>query len=89
MPKIQASSSPTESPAVYAVAGAHHYRFIGIEFKPKDGSYVNRLVALGSGNETSADVLPYDIIIDRCYLHGDPAEAQSWRGIQRQSPGGH
>ena len=52
--------------------GAHHYRFIGIEFKPAPGTFTNGLIRLGSGAETSASQFPHDIVVDRCYIHGDP-----------------
>ena len=57
--------------AVITASNAHHYRFIGIEFKPITGQSVTELVQIGNG-ETSIALLPHDIIIDRCYIHGDP-----------------
>src|SRR5205807_2106177 len=59
---------------IIAVPGAHHFRFIGIEFAPTPGTVVNldSLIELGSG-ETDAAAVPHDIVFDRCYIHGDPA----------------
>ncbi len=57
--------------AVQTASNANHYRFIGIEFKPVSGQLVTELVQIGNG-ETSTALLPHDIIIDRCYIHGDP-----------------
>ena len=51
--------------------GAHHYRFVAIEFAPKAGSFVSSLVQFGD-KEASADAIPHHLIVDRCYLHGDP-----------------
>ena len=81
MPKIIA-------PGVRAIGtypGAHHYRFIGIEFAPAPGSVNSSfsLIRLGTG-EWSADLLPNNIIFDRCYIHGDPS-AGGRRGILMDS----
>ena len=55
-------------PAVSAANGAHHYRFIGIEFTAASSFYNYGLVTLGSG-EAQAAKLPHDIEIDRSYFH--------------------
>lgn len=55
------------SPAVSAANGAHHYRFIGIEFTTSSTFYNYGLVRLGKGE--SAERLPHDIEIDRSYIH--------------------
>jgi cellulose synthase/poly-beta-1,6-N-acetylglucosamine synthase-like glycosyltransferase len=67
MPKLVSSGDFV----VATDAGAHHYRFVGIEFAPKAGSFVTSLVQIGD-KEAAANALPHHIIIDRCYLHGDP-----------------
>jgi len=59
--------------------GAHHYRFIGIEFAPKAGSFVTTLVQFGD-KEAAADAVPHHLIVDRCYLHGD-AKLGARRGV--------
>ena len=64
--------APTDSsPAVQTAAGAHHYRFIGIEFTSP--VYTYNLVQLG-WYETDPSQLPHDIIIDRCYVHPEPTK---------------
>jgi hypothetical protein len=75
MPKVVAASGP----ALSAAPGAHHYRFIGIEIRPRDGSFVTNLVDFGRG-VTAAGDLPHHIVFDRCYLHGD-AKKGARRGI--------
>ena len=65
--------------AVQTVASAHHYRFVGIEFRPVDGNYVYSIVQIGNGEKTES-TLPNNIILDRCYIHGDPT-AGSRRGV--------
>jgi len=66
--------------AIRTAAGAHHFRFIGLEIKPLAGALVYSLIELGTGSETSEAPLPHDIVIDRCYVHGNPGEA-SGRGV--------
>lgn len=54
--------------AVSTADGAHHYRFIGIEFSPSNGDYIYNLVYFGAESDKLADV-PHDFEIDRCYIH--------------------
>ena len=58
--------------AVTTDNGAHHYRFIGIEFTVSPGVFNTGLVRLGTSSETSLSQLPHHLIVDRCYIHGDP-----------------
>jgi hypothetical protein len=67
MPKLVARSGSV----VTAESGAHHYRLAGLEIAPAPGAFLHDLVELGY-RETTVDDLPHHIIIDRCYLHGDP-----------------
>lgn len=69
MPKIVGTSSGVN--ALKTASGAHHYRFVGIEFKSAANNFLYNLVQLGNG-ETSAGNLPRNITFDRCYIHGDP-----------------
>ena len=66
--------------AIRTAAGAHHFRFVGLEVKPLAGALAYSLIELGTGSETSEALLPHDIVIDRCYVHGNPGEA-SGRGV--------
>ena len=52
-------------------AGAHHFRFVGIEFRPVAGKFVYNLIDIG-GAATSMSSMPTDITFDRCFIHGDP-----------------
>ena len=67
MPRLE---SDVES-VITTEPGAHHYRLVGLEIRPKPGAFLYNLVALGA-SERSLDALPHHIVIDRCYLHGDP-----------------
>ncbi len=53
-------------PAISATKGAHHYRFIGIEFTNASSIYNYGLVQFGNGE--SADRLPHTLEIDRSYI---------------------
>ncbi|MGA9771361.1 MAG: hypothetical protein WBV94_20165 [Blastocatellia bacterium] len=70
MPKL---ISPNTEPALRAEPGAHHFRFIAIEITIAPQVMLNfGIVRLGEGSETDQSLLPRDILIDRCYIHGHP-----------------
>ena len=75
MARLRASSGAV----IVADEGAHHYRLIGLDIAPAPGVWLAALVQLGEA-ERSLDRLPHDIIVDRSYLHGDPAKG-SRRGV--------
>jgi hypothetical protein len=75
MPRLESASDSV----ITAESGAHHYRLVGLEIHPKAGGFLYNLVALGT-SEPSLDALPHHIVIDRCYLHGDPGRGTR-RGI--------
>jgi hypothetical protein len=75
MPKLVAASGV----ALSSAPGAHHYRFVGLEIRPREGTFIINLVDVGSG-ATSVSDLPHHIVFDRCYLHGDPGRGAR-RGI--------
>src|SRR5438445_3292743 len=79
MPKLASRSGGV----IRAARGAHHYRFIGIEIHPAAGVFLYNLVELGT-TETAVALLPHHLIIDRCYLHGDPKRGTR-RGIALNS----
>jgi hypothetical protein len=66
--------SPNADAVVSTAPGAHHYRFVGIEFTTKSGWAQNHgliLLGDGGGSQDSPDDVPHDLVIDRCYIHGD------------------
>jgi hypothetical protein len=69
--------------AIRTESGAHHYRFIGIEIRPKSETYIYNLIFFGEGAK-SADALPHHIVFERCYVHGDP-QVGGRRGIALNS----
>jgi hypothetical protein len=81
LPKIV---TPNSGAALEALSGAHHYRFIGLEFALATGvPQVFSLVTLGA-KETSLAQLPHDLVFDRVYVHGSPS-ATLRRGITLNS----
>jgi hypothetical protein len=77
MPKLL---TPNANAALSVLTGANYYRMVGIEFLPAAGVYVQDLIRVGAGVETSIAQLPHDIEFDRDYIHGDPV-AGGKRGI--------
>jgi len=77
MPKIV---SPDSRPAVSTEPGAHHYRFVGVEFTTAASvKTIYSIVSFGGDQATEAEV-PHNLILDRCYVHGHPQLATR-RGI--------
>jgi len=80
MPKL---ISQTSDPVVQTVDGAHHYRFVGVEFGVASGTDIYNIVSFG-GDQTSLADTPHDLIIDRCYIHG-AADGNARRGVMINS----
>ena len=53
---------------------------IGIEVAPSEGTYLYSLMWFGHNKERTLDELPHHMIVDRCYVHGDPKKG-SRRGV--------
>ena len=75
LPKVV---SPNSAAAIATLAGAHHYRLIGLEVTIGAGVTSNTgtggLVQLGDWPaQTTLGQVPHDIILDRVYVHGSPA----------------
>ena len=68
MPKLVAAGDSV----VETDAAAHHYRLEGLEIAPADGVFVRGAVVQFGAKETDVASLPHHLIIDRCYIHGDP-----------------
>jgi hypothetical protein len=84
MPKLR--SQVTNSPAIAAESGAHHYRLVGLDVG-MNGNAVSSdtTIQLGTGGETSTASMPSFMIIDRCYAHGNDVSVGPYRrGITLQ-----
>jgi cellulose synthase/poly-beta-1,6-N-acetylglucosamine synthase-like glycosyltransferase len=65
---------------ITADAGAHHYRLVGLEIAPATGTFLLGLITLGEGDQDQLAAVPHHLIIDRCYVRGDPRRG-SRRGV--------
>ena len=84
LPKIV---TPNTMPAIKAASAAHHYRLVGIEVGISSGVSLNYgIVALGDTGSAQASLsqAPHDLIIDRCYIHGNSTGDVS-RGVALNS----
>jgi hypothetical protein len=78
LPRLVAT---TGQAAIVAAAGAHNYRFVGIEITPEPTATMTYdIVRLGLGNEHEASALPHDIVLDRVYIHAGPMQTAR-RGV--------
>jgi hypothetical protein len=82
LPKIK---SPNSSPALRTAAGAHHWKLMFLEFPATQNGYYD-IITLGAGDSTQTQLsqVPYSLVLDRLYVHGDPALGQK-RGIALHS----
>ncbi len=77
LPKLE--SNIKGKPVITTEKGAHHFRFIGIEFMPTIEGFYD-IVQIGKGDETKIEDLPHHIEFDRVYIYGDEKHGQR-RGI--------
>jgi hypothetical protein len=75
--------SPNNQPVLQTAPGAHHWRLELLELQA-NARGEGDILALGSGEQTSLSMVPHDLIVDRLYIHGDPAVGQK-RGIALNS----
>src|SRR5262245_48957575 len=80
MPKI---ISPNSEPAAQTAGGAHHFRFVGIEFGVAPGTNIYNIISFGA-DQTSLAQAPHDLIIGRCHIHGS-ADDNARRGVMINS----
>lgn len=84
LPRIVTTNSDA---AISTAPGAHNYRLIGLDVSIQSGVKTNYgIVKLGDGGEaqSSLAVVPTNLIIDRCYIHGNEKGDVS-RGIALNS----
>lgn len=82
LPKIY---SPNSMSALRTAAGANHYRLMFLEFQANYKGYGD-IVELGQGDATQTQLaqVPWALVVDRVYIHGDPIMGQK-RGIALHS----
>lgn len=84
-PLLAKLRSPNRQPVVRTAAGTTHWRLELLEFLPTQGGSGD-IIALGDGgsSQRTLDQVPKHLVIDRCYIHGDPVAGQK-RGIALNS----
>jgi hypothetical protein len=83
-PVLAKIKSPNDRPALSTADGAHHYRLQHLEFQANAGGSGDIIVLGGSSAQTRAAQMPYRLVLDRVYIHGDPLVGQK-RGIALNS----
>lgn len=83
LPKIRSDSNGA---ALKTAPGASYWRLQFLEFLPMPGTTTANLLELGSEGRAQSDgsSVPAHLVVDRVYLHGDPATGQR-RGIALNS----
>jgi hypothetical protein len=73
--------SPNTAPALKTAPGAHHWRLLFLEFPANREGYGD-IIQLGDGSSAQSQLaqVPYEIVVDRVYVHGHPLYGQK-RGI--------
>ncbi len=84
-PLLAKLKSPNKDPVLRTAAGAHHWRVQLVEFLPTESGFGD-IVRLGDGSAEQRELaqVPHDLVIDRCYVHGDEGFGQK-RGIALNS----
>jgi hypothetical protein len=78
-------SEEKSAPVVKTQPGAHHYKFIGIEFSTASAQVVvHDLIRFGDAATQSLDGVPHHLVVDRSYIHGFPTQDVQ-RGISLNS----
>jgi hypothetical protein len=77
--------SGNSEPALRTAPRAHHWRIQLLEF-PGTAQGAGDIIRLGDGGaaQNTLSIVPHDLVIDRCYIHGDPDAGQK-RGIALNS----
>ena len=83
--KLAKIVSNNEAPALRTAPGAHHWRLMLLEIGPT-ANVSGDVLVLGDGTnaQSGGDRMPHDLIVDRCYIHGDAERGQK-RGIALNS----
>lgn len=83
--KLAKLQSPDNAPVLSTSPGARYWRIELVEFLPNRGGE-DDIIALGGSrtNQTDRATVPSDLVLDRVYIHGDPAAGQK-RGIALNS----
>jgi hypothetical protein len=64
--------------------GAHHWRLFALDMRGTSGGGDILRLGDGSDQQRSLNLVPHDLVVDRCYVHGPPDGSQK-RGIALNS----
>jgi hypothetical protein len=69
--------SPNSTSALRTATAAHHWTLMFLEFQANAQGYGD-ILAMGAGDSTQTDYahVPYALVLDRLYVHGDPLFGQ-------------
>ena len=78
--------STSAGPGIRTEAGAAYWTLQWLEFLPSSATSSANLVEFGGAgtSQSSLSVVPHHLVMDRCYLHGDPSYGQR-RGLALNS----
>jgi hypothetical protein len=83
MPKLRGTSGGGS--ALRTAVGASYWRLLFLEFKPASTPSANLLeFGRADSSQSTLSSVPQHLILDRCYLHGDPSTGQR-RGLALNS----
>jgi len=84
LPRIVATS--VAGPALRTAPGASYWRLMFLEITPKGSDQTANLIEFGTTDavQNTMSSVPHHLIVDRCYIHGDPTYGQR-RGITLNS----
>jgi hypothetical protein len=71
MPKILSNSN--NAPAISTRVRANHYRLIGLELGAMPGITMQNSILLLDSRAFTVNEYPNNIVVDRCYIHGNPS----------------
>jgi hypothetical protein len=85
-PLLANIKATTAGPAMRTEAGAAYWTLMFLEFMPTSSTSSANLVEFGAAgtSQSSLSVVPHHLVMDRCYLHGDPSYGQR-RGLALNS----
>lgn len=83
LPKIRSNQN---GPALRTVGAASNWHLLFLEFSPAVSNASADLVEFGTAGSSQAtlSVVPQNLVMDRCYLHGDPTYGER-RGLALNS----
>jgi len=82
LPKIKSANSVS---SLRTATGANHWTLMFLEFQANQNGYGD-IIELGAGDSTQTQLaqVPYQLVLDRVYIHGDPVMGQK-RGVALNS----